>query len=217
MRFAKSSSRQDSRGQSLVETALLLPLLIMLVLNVVNLGYFFLCAINLNGAARTSVLYAIQGAATPFAGAIPPSGSSPPGSPPGTNTASVTYLIYQDLTGAVWNPTGVSVTVCTLANGTNRTTGNTQRANCQLCDSTGCNATTSIIPNADPEAISPTCTSASSPACSNFLLHRVDIDYTFNPLIPGRIFSIPLQAFTGICTSGGTCTFRRTAEMRAMN
>ena len=33
---------KNSRGQSLVETALMLPLLILLVLNVVNLGYFFL-------------------------------------------------------------------------------------------------------------------------------------------------------------------------------
>ena len=214
MRFRKSASRWGSRGQSLVETALLLPLLIMLVLNVVNLGYFFLCTVNLTGAARTSVLYAIQGAATPFAGAIPPSG----GSSPGTNTTSITYLIYQDLTGALWNPTGVSVQVCTLANGTNKNTGSTQRASCELCDSSGCSAAGngSPIPDADPEAISPTCTNASSPACSNFLLHRVDINYTFDPLIPGTIFNIPLQAFTGICTSGGTCTFRRSAEMRAM-
>src|SRR5437762_3827446 len=186
MRFAKSSSRQDSRGQSLVETALLLPLLIMLVLNVVNLGYFFLCAINLNGAARTSVLYAIQGAATPFSGAIPPSG----GSSPGTNTASVTYLIYQDLTGALWNPTGVSVQVCTDANGTNTNTGSTQRANCEVCTSGGCSVASngSPVPDADPEATSPTCTNASSPSCPNFLLHRIDVDYTFVPLIPGRIF-----------------------------
>ena len=215
MKFRKPLSQHRSRGQSLVETALVLPLLIMLVLNVINFGYFFLCVINLTGAARTSVLYAIQGAATPAASKIPSSG----GSSPGTTVDSVTYLIYQDLTGALGNPTGVSVQVCTMANGTNLTTGSTQRANCETCTSAGCSAagTGSPIPNADPEAISPTCTNASSPPCSNFLLHRVDIDYTFNPLIPGRIFNIPLQAFSGVCTTSGTCTFRRSAEMRSMN
>jgi TadE-like protein len=215
MRFAKTLSQRGSRGQSLVETALMLPLLVMLVLNVVNLGYFFLCVINLTGAARTSVLYAIEGASTPAAGAIPPSG----GSSPGTKIDSVTYLIYQDLTGALGNPTGVSVQVCTQANGTNTATGGTQRPNCELCTSSGCGAAGngSPIPSPDPEAISPSCTNASTPPCSNFLLHRVDINYTFDPLIPGRIFNIPLQAFSGICSSSGSCTFRRSAEMRSMN
>src|SRR6185436_10812228 len=94
-----SARMQRSRGQSLVETALMLPILIMLVLNVVNLGYFFVVAVNLTGAARTAVLYAIEGGATPAAGALPPSG----GSTPGTNKNSVTYLVYQDLTGSLAN------------------------------------------------------------------------------------------------------------------
>jgi TadE-like protein len=209
-------SERSSRGQSLVETALMLPLLIMLVLNVINLGYFFLVVVNLTGAARTSVLYAIEGAATPAASPIPSSGGS---TSPGTNIGSVTYLVYQDLTGALWNPTGVSVQVCTQANGTNTTTGSTQRANCQVCTSSGCGASGigSPVPNADPEAISPSCTSATSPACSNFLLHHVAITYSFNALIPGRLFNIPMQAFSGICNSSGSCTFTRSAEMRSMN
>ncbi len=37
-----TTKSRSTRGQSLVETALMLPLLILVVLNVVNLGYFFL-------------------------------------------------------------------------------------------------------------------------------------------------------------------------------
>jgi len=186
----------------------------MVVLNVVNLAYFFLAAVNLTGAARSGVLYAIEGGATPAAGAIPSSG----GSSPTTNTGSVTYLVYQDLTGAVWNPTGVSVQVCSQANlnasqqGANFNTGNVLRTNCQTCTSSSCGASGngSPVPDFDPEARTTTTT-------GGFALNQVRITYTFNVPIPGRIFSIPLQAFSGICTAAGSCTFTRQAEMRAMN
>ncbi len=195
---------KSSKGQSLVETMLILPLLVMLVLNVVNLGYFFFVMINLTGSARTATLYSIQGSATPAASQLPDSG----GNSPTTSLLSVTYLAYQDMTGAMWNPTGASVQVCSPINtvsgsGVNGTGAN-QKANCQVCTSAGgCSATGgSPPPDADPEA--PT-----------FVLNQVQITYTFNTLIPGTIFNLPLQA-TPICNAG-TCTFARYAEMRAMN
>lgn len=194
-----------SRGQSLVETALILPLLIMIVLNVVNLAYFFLVLINLTGSARTATIYSIEGSSTPAASQLPGSG----GGSPTTSILSVTYLAYQDMTGAMWNPTGASVQVCSPIN-TNASgsgvngTGVNQKSNCETCTSSGCGAAGagSPAPSADPEA--PT-----------FVLNRVQITYTFNTLIPGTIFNLPLQA-TPICNAG-TCTFTRYAEMRAMN
>src|SRR5581483_4215825 len=44
-----SKLQRRARGQSLVETALMLPLLLLVVFNVVNLAYFFLVVINLTG------------------------------------------------------------------------------------------------------------------------------------------------------------------------
>src|SRR5215467_7501215 len=114
-----------SRGQSLVETAIMLPLLLLVTFNVINFGYFFLVIVNLTGAARTGTLYSIEGGATPLAGSIPSSG----GSTPTTSKQSVAYLIYQDLTGGLTNPTGVTVQVCSQGNldsggaGTNSNTG----------------------------------------------------------------------------------------------
>jgi hypothetical protein len=195
---------KSSRGQSLVETMLILPLLVMIVLNVVNLAYFFLVMINLTGAARTATLYSTQGSATPAASQLPGSG----GGSPTSSLLSVSYLAYQDMTGAMWNPTGASVQVCSPINiaggsGVNGTGAN-QRANCETCTSSGCSAAAggSPVPDADPEA--PT-----------FVLNQVQITYTFNTLIPGTIFNLPLQA-TPICNAG-SCTFARYAEMRAMN
>lgn len=210
-----------SRGQSLVETALMLPLLIMLVLNVVNLAYFFLVTVNLTGAARTSILYAIEGGATPATSALPSAGGT--SGTPATSTASVAYLVFQDLTGALWNPTGATVQVCSQSNvdpsgaGDNTTTGGVQRSNCVTCTSAGCGSVGigSPVPDADPEARSATCTAANN--CGPYILNQVRISYPFNPLIPGRIFNIPIQAFSGICSSAGACTFTSQAEMRAMN
>ena len=199
-------SLRSTHGQSLVETALMLPLLIMLVLNVVNFGYFLLVIVNLTGAARSTTLYSIEGSSTPAASALPGSG----GASPTTSLLSVTYLAYQDMTGGLWNPTGASVQVCSPINtngsgsGVNGS-GTTQNANCETCTSSGCGTagTGSPAPSTDPEAPS-------------FVLNEVDITYSFSALIPGKIFNIPLQAFSGICSSN-SCSFTRRARMRAMN
>lgn len=191
----------DSRGQSLVETALTLPLLLMLVLNAVNFGYYFLVTVNLTAASRSSTTYAILGGATPAASALPPAG-------PATNTSSVSYLTYQDMTGALWNPTAASVQVCsqTNLNGSNsgiNGSGVNARTNCVTCSGSTCGSVNTgaagMVPSADPEAPS-------------FVLNRVDITYSFPPLIPGTPFSIALLS---VCP-GGTCTFVRHVEMRAM-
>ncbi len=204
MRFKNAISVKYSRGQSLVETVLMLPLLVLLVLNVVNLGYFFLVIVNLTGTARSSTLYSIEGSYTPYATQEPGSGGSTPTTTPGT----VAYTAYQDMTGAVGNPTGASVQVCTQVNINSGTgsgvngTGSGQIANCETCTSSGCGAAgagTLSTPSADPEAPS-------------FVLNQVDIQYTFNTLFPGRIFNLPLQA-SAMCNAG-TCIFTRTPTIR---
>ena len=205
-------SMRNSRGQSLVETALMLPLLLLIVCNVVNLGYFFLVIVNLTGASRSSALYSIEGSYTPYAQQEPPSGTSTGGSGAGgilSTPGTVTYTVYQDLNGAVWNPTGASVQVCTQLNINSGTgsgvngAGSAQVANCETCTSSGCGAagTGSPAPSADPEA-------------PNFVLNQVDITYNFSTLIPGTMFNMPLQA-SAMC-NGGTCTFTRRTRMRSM-
>ncbi len=148
---------RDSRGQSLVETALVVPLLLLIVLNAINFGYYYLVALNLSAAPRSGVLYSIVGFATPGTLTVPSAG------PSGTNT-SVSYLTYQDMTGALSNPQGASVH-------------------------------------------------------GAFILQRVDVDYSFSPIIQGTPFGIALLP-SSVCTSSGgiiTCTFHRQVSMRAMD
>lgn len=198
---------RPSSGQSLVETALVLPLLVMLTLNVVNLGYFFLIITNLTGAARTATMYSIEGSYTPYGLGEPTSG----GSNPTTAQGTVAYTAYQDMTGALWNPSGAQVQVCsqmnvdpTTGSGVNGSGAN-QLANCETCTSSGCSAPVaggSPAPPSDPEAPS-------------FVLNEIDIQYQFHTLFQGTIFNIPLQA-AALCNTGSLCTFTRRARMRSM-
>jgi len=194
-RLARSSS-----GQALVETALVLPFLLLVLLNAVNFGYFYLVALNLTAASRSGALYGMIGSATPAGTALPAA--------TGTATNTVSYLAYQDLTGSLFNPGAATIQVCSAQLGVNGT-GSSQTANCSTCTSstTACSAAGagSPTPDSDPEA--PT-----------FVLNRVDVVYAFSPIIPGTPFGLALLPLSVCSSSGGTvtCTFRRQLSMRAM-
>jgi Flp pilus assembly protein TadG len=210
MKTKTRTRTRNSHGQSLVETALMLPLLLLVVLNTVNLAYFFLMIVNLTGAARTAALYSIEGSYTPYAATQASSGSSNCSTSPNT----VACLVLQDLTGAVPNANAVTVQVCSQIN-TNPSTnsglhasGTSKVSNCVSCtNGTGCSAANGYngnpAPGVDPEQ--PT---------APFILNQVTISYTFNTIIPGTFFNAALLSIPGC--SGSSCTFYRTAYMRSM-
>jgi hypothetical protein len=73
--------KSKSAGQALIETILMLPIIVTIVLNAINFGYFFLMALNITASARSTGLYSITGDETPAAIAVPPAGpSNAPGS-----------------------------------------------------------------------------------------------------------------------------------------
>lgn len=193
-----SSLVLGSSGQALVETALLVPFLLMIAFNVVNFGYFFVIALNLAAAPRSGALYSIVGQSSP-ASARSSFQGLPPAGPPGTIT-SVSYLSLNDLNGAVYNGGSAGVQVCSASVGVSNAGTASQTSQCGQW-----NSSPSYTVDADPEAPS-------------FVLNRVDVTYTFSPLIPGTPFNLILLA-SPVCSSGSgvTCTFHRMAEMRAMN
>jgi len=192
--------RRDSSGQALLETILLVPLVLLLMLNVINFGYFFLVATNLAAAPRSGVEYQMLGFATPGAFSLPAAGAS-------------SYVSQQDLTGAVNAPTGANIQVCSSTVGLSGA-GVTQTTKCQTCTGTptgtllscGAISTGTPTPSSDPEA-------------PNFILARVDVDYTFTPLIPGTPFGLMLLPISTCSSAGGsvTCVFHRQVSMREMN
>ncbi len=198
---ARHKTRHDS-GQALVETLLVLPLLLTVVLNAINFGYFFLMALNITSSARSSGLYSIMGGATPAAMALPPAGSA-------TTTNSVSYLAYQDLTGAVPSPsTNSGVQVCSPSVGVSNVGTTSQHSQCTSFGSVGSFPAASPDPELNNDGTAPA-----------FLLNRVDVAYSFSPPIPIMPFNIVILASPACSSSAGrvTCTFYRHAEMRAMN
>ena len=193
---------RGNSGQALVETVLIVPLLLVVVLNAVNFGYFFLMALNITSSSRSSGLYSILGNASTAARALPLAG------PYNTNT-SVSYIAYQDLTGAVYSPStsNTGVQVCSPSVGVLNAGTVNQKSR---CTSFGIGS----FPAADPD---PELNSGNTAPA--FLLNRVDVAYQFSPPIPLMPFNIVVLASPACTSSGGSvsCTFYRHTEMRAMN
>lgn len=197
MKIGKHFRADDSRGQALLETVLLMPLLLMVVLNALNLGYFFFVTLNLTSATRDGIEYAIQGPVTPTNNSLPTA--------TGSGTSTVSFLIYQEMTGALNAPLSVQVRVCSASLGLTNTTPPTTK--CQTCQNSSCTTTAAAgNPDSDPETT------------NGFSLNRVDVTYTFQTLVPATIFNLAVTAFPTCSSSLGTvtCTFYRHADMRAM-
>lgn len=206
----KSKRFRSSSGQSLIETAIVLPLLLMVVLNAVNFAYFFLMALNITGASRTSGIYSVMGTATPVSAALPAAGAPSTTCPATSGTTSITVsdLAIQDLCGAVFAPStsNVGIQVCSESVGVLNAGTTTMQTSCAQYG-------IGSFPSAEPDPERNAANTA--PA---FLLNRVDVAYQFSPLIPLAPFNILALATPNCATSGGTvtCTFYRHVEMRAM-
>jgi hypothetical protein len=187
---------QNNSGQALIETALILPLLLTIVLNAINFAFFFLMALNITSSSRTSGIYSIMGNATPAAMPLPKAG-------PQTTANTVSYLAFQDLTGSVVTPstsnTGVNVCSSTVGISGSGTATKTS------CSKLGIGGGFSTSAESDPEA----------PA---FLMGRVDVAYKFSSPIPATPFNALLLLSSNCTSTGGnvTCTFYRHVVMREM-
>ncbi len=120
-------------GQSLLETAIAMPLLLGLTFNMINIGYMWFMVLTIVAAPRMGVQYATQGGAAGTGTVVP-------------SSAAISNLVYENLTHAISGATtsNATVRVCTKAVGVNG-------AGVALCDEFG-PAFTFSSPAADPEA-----------------------------------------------------------------
>ena len=202
MSIRKNTGARVQAGQSLVETVLMMPILLLFLLNAVNFGYFFFTITNLAAAPRMGVEYSIMGGATPSAIELPATG-------PANNALSSSFLTYEDMRGALNAPTAnASVQVCSQSAGIVGAGTPTAKAACVTYPGTG---VTYTFPAAqvDPELNA----GNTAPA---FVLHQVDVAYKFTPLIPGTPFNVLLLTFP-TCNASGVCVLHRQSVMRGMN
>jgi Flp pilus assembly protein TadG len=125
---------RGEEGQSLLETAVTMPLLLSIAFNLINVAYFWFVLLSLSAASRQGVQFASQGGSA--AGTI----SAP-------TTAAVSDLVYANVTNAISGTTtsSVAVRVCSSAKGVDPATG------VALCDQFG-SAFAFSAPDADPES-----------------------------------------------------------------
>jgi Flp pilus assembly protein TadG len=168
-------------GQSLLETALLLPLILLLTFYALNFGYFFVVALQLASAPREGVQYAIQGPSTPAHVVYADAG-------PSTDTSSISYLTYRDMSMLTGSST-TAVQVCSSSIGLVNAGTVTQTAQCSAFGSA-----------ANPAFLGP----ASDPESPLFVTFRVDVQYKIQPLINGFGMLMP------------NLTFHRQVSMRSM-
>jgi hypothetical protein len=153
----------NSSGQSLVEVAVIVPILFLMICFAVDYGYFFIVASQLTSSARIAAQYSIEGYQGPAQTALPVAGGL-------STTNSVAALAVGDLGGLISSSTTTTVQVCSKVLG--------MAGNLPKCSSFG-PAGTAYTPATDPEA--PT-----------FVLHRVDVTYTVQPPVPLSFFKFSL-------------------------
>jgi hypothetical protein len=156
---------EDTRGSALVETALMLPVLLFLMLNMVNLGFYIYGWLTVNNAARAAIQYHVySGVAVGFLG----------------------QPTYAQVCANVWYPDVSSLP--------NRGTGNVstctwQNITLKLCSKTGsaaavCTGTGPDVPSADPSTYtvySANVTYTFTPVFAAFTLPVVNIPLTILP------------------------------------
>ena len=152
---------QSTCGQSLVEVAAFLPILVLLMGYAIDFGYVFIVAANLTSAARNAAQYSVLGYQSAGQTALPNAG-------PILTATSVSAAAIGDMASLVNSSSTTTVQVCSKSLGM---TGNL--ANCSNYGLAG----STYAPAADPEA--PT-----------FVLHRVDVTYTVQPPVPMSFFKI---------------------------
>src|SRR6266446_7319404 len=110
-RLASQRRFKGQEGQSLLETAMALPLLLGLAFNIINWAYLWFMVLALSAAPRMGVEYATQGGAAGTATA------------PGAT--AVRDLVWENLTNAVRGATtsNVAVQVCSSSIGVSSSTG----------------------------------------------------------------------------------------------
>ncbi len=165
----------SSDGSSLIETAMIMPILVLMLCFAIDIGYFFIVAANLASSARNAVLYSGQGFISPAQQQLPSAGTS--GSL--ADTAGVAGLAGGDLSGLADMAIKTRVQVCSKVIGVTQT-ANGFITNCSTFPS----GALSFAPDQDPESQ------------NGMLTQRVDVVYTVSPPIPIDFFNFSMPPLT---------------------
>jgi hypothetical protein len=168
LRFAAIA---DARGSSMIETAVIMPVLVLMLCFAIDIGYFFIVAANLVSSTRNAVLYSGQGFASIAQQKLPSAGTA--GSL--SDTAGVAGLAGGDLSGLANMTTKTQVEVCSKIIGVVKS-GAGYVTSCGTFPS----GSLGYVPDQDPESK------------NGMLTQRVDVVYTVSPPIPVDFFGFAM-------------------------
>ena len=165
-------------GQALIEFALMLPLLLILIANVINFAGYLYASIEVANASRTAGDYTIMGSiaysGTDASGASGPTLHAP--SDGGTSGAQlVANLLGTDML-SLTNRATINVRLCELP-----TTGVTT---CTACVNSAGNGTMTCTGGSNGPFTTNPSPDTSTGEGSNYTMTWVDVNYTYNPFIP---------------------------------
>ncbi len=171
IRRTSSLLSHNAHGQSMIETALVMPLLFVMVLNAVNFGYMFYVYLNMAAAPRQAVEYSIQGTHTVQ--------QAPP------TSSNVKSLVTDSFSGVPGSSNALT-RVCTISNGLNNSGTSNQTPACVNYGSG--------ITSFPADSNCPSLTICPDPEAPTFTLNRVDVQYTVTPLLTGGPLNLVMPA-----------------------
>ena len=195
--------RKSRRGQSLLEFALILPLILLLIVNTVNFGALFYDWITVADGVRSGAQYMVL------------AGKSV-GFPPEANASQVTTVIANDLKSLPNAATNVTIKICTNNSTTgtasfNQIQGNVPAVACTCSNTAGGSVTCPTNEGGSTNAGNNT-DGFTDPEPTRFVLATVDVSYNYQPLI-GLMNFPALHIYTTLPPT----TIHRTAVMRMLN
>lgn len=192
--------RESRRGQSLLEMALILPLIFLLIVNTVNFGALFYDWITVANGARSGAQYMIMGGASA-------------GFPPQATASQITTVISNDLKSLPNASTNVTIKVCTNNNGTfNQTSGGTSGTTVACtCENISGSAVTCPANEGGSTSSGNNTDGFTDPEPTRYVLATVDVSYHYQPLI-GLMNFPALHIYTTVPPT----TIHRTAVMRML-
>lgn len=173
--------RRKEIGQALVEFALMLPLMLILIVNIVNFAGFFYAFIVVGNASRSAGDYTIMGSIA-YSGTDASGASAPALKAPSDNGNSGAQLVANMLGSdmlSLKNRSSITVRVCRL----NPSSADISNATCNVCNNSAGTGTMSCSSGSGAFTANPV-PDTSTGEGSNYTLTWVDVSYTYNPFIP---------------------------------
>ena len=185
-RNAKYAMRKGVRGrkqagQALVEFALMLPLMLILIANIVNFAGFFSAFVEVGNASRSAGDYTIMGTVA-YSGSNAAGVAGPTLHAPSDNRSAGAQLVANMLGTdmlALTNRSSINVRLCEL-NPSNAAISN---ATCNVCNNSAGTGVMSCTSGSGSFTTNPVPDNSTGEGAS-YTLTWVDVSYTYNPFIP---------------------------------